>query len=72
MKKPWVYVQLKIFKTKKKNKLQLEQYMQLKNDCGPSVFKERVSAGLTSGNWHLYFLKLKQSNSVTLDRMFSK
>ena len=46
--------------------------MQLKNDCGPSVFKERVSAGLTSGNWHLHFLKLKQSNSVTLDRMFSK
>ena len=46
--------------------------MQLKNDCGPSVFKERVSAGLTSGNCHVYFLKLKQSNSVTLDRMFSK
>ena len=37
------------------NKLQLEQYMQLKNDCGPSVFKERAWAGLTSGDLRLYF-----------------
>ena len=42
--------------------------MQLKNDCGPSVFKECARAGLTFGDFRLYFF----SNSVTLDRMFSK
>ena len=46
-------------------KLHLERYMQLRNDCGPSVFKERDWVGLTFADLRLWmFLKNNQLSRV--------